>query len=173
MFSQFPFLMNPLPAPITAPKIVAGAPTYNPTAHPIVHPTGPVGIAAPTAAPQSTLGSAPANPPLIAQTIRSAISLSTVSDCTWLPEFNAFNLVDALLAMSEKLVIGSAGGCGTNLESVMATLEKIKICSLLSCGFLHFVRDAKIDIIKLAGRRPVMKRTHCSALLEQKQDLYV
>ena len=81
--------------------------------------------------------------------------------------------MDALLAMSQSLVIGSAGGCGTNHESVMATLEKIKICALLSGEFLHRVRDAKFDIIELAWRRLAIKRTSCSALLENKQDLNV
>ena len=38
----------------------------------------------------------------------------------------------------------------------MATLEKIKICVLLSWGFLHRVSDANIDVIKLAG--------HCCAM---------
>ena len=44
-----------------------------------------------------------------------------------LSEFNAFNLVEASLAMSVKLVIGSAGGCGTKFECMMATVEKIEI----------------------------------------------
>ena len=45
-------------------------------------------------------------------------------------------------------------------------LEKIAICVLPSCASLHRARHAKIDILKLAGRRPAMKLAHCSALLE-------
>ena len=47
-----------------------------------------------------------------------------------------------------------------------AMLEKIEICVLPSCASLHRARDAKIDIFKLAGRRPAMKLAHCSVLLE-------
>ena len=47
-------------------------------------------------------------------------------------------------------------GCEQTVVFVMATLEKIKICVLLSWGFLHRVSDANIDVIKLAG--------HCCAM---------
>ena len=49
--------------------------------------------------------------------------------------------------MSEKPGIGSAGGRGTNLKIVMATLEIIKMCVLPSCGSLPRVTDAVFDII--------------------------
>ena len=35
------------------------------------------------------------------------------------------------------------------------------------CASLHRSADANADILKFAGRRPAMKRHHCSAMLEK------
>ena len=38
---------------------------------------------------------------------------------------------------------------------------------LMSCASLHHTRNPKIDMLKLAGRRPAMNQTHCAAMLKQ------
>ena len=46
-----------------------------------------------------------------------------------------------------------------------ATLEKIGICVCMSCASLIRTRYSNIDILKLAGRRPTIKRPYCTAIV--------
>ena len=46
-----------------------------------------------------------------------------------------------------------------------ATLEKIGICVCMSCASLIRTRYSNIVILKLAGRRPTIKRPYCTAIV--------
>ena len=46
----------------------------------------------------------------------------------------------------------------------VSTLEKIRTCVCMSCAALTRTRNPKIDMIKLAGRRPAKKWPHCTAM---------
>ena len=41
-----------------------------------------------------------------------------------------------------------------------------------SCASLHRAREAKMDIWKLAGRRPAIKLFHCSSMLDRSRSVY-
>ena len=48
-----------------------------------------------------------------------------------------------------------------------ATLEKIEICVCMSCASLTRTRNPKIDMLKLAGRRPAIEWPHCTAIAKK------
>ena len=53
----------------------------------------------------------------------------------------------------------------------LTVLEKMAICVLMCCPCFCCTRDATIDILGLAGRRPAMKRTHWAAMLDNKTEI--
>ena len=44
-----------------------------------------------------------------------------------------------------------------NRTRYAATLEKIEICVCMSCASLTRTKNSRIDMLKLAGRRPTLK----------------
>ena len=46
----------------------------------------------------------------------------------------------------------------------LTTLKKIRTCVCMSCASISRTRNPKNDMIKLAGRRPAKKLTHCTAV---------
>ena len=66
----------------------------------------------------------------------------------------------------EYLQVNEASPC-KETNSLFSYAKEIKLYLLMSCASLHHTKNPTVDMLKLAGRRPAMTRTHCAAMLKQ------